>query len=203
MRRKRSPSRKSATKTPAARTIIVTEGERTEPEYLKTFVRIQGVKTAVVIGVGGDPRAVVERAMSERSKLRKDSLGRYDTVWAMFDRDEHPRFAEAKNLAEEHGVQLAVSNPCFELWGVFHYRDWDAHVDRRECQRLLTQNCPIYSARAGKLFNDEKVIRENYSAAVQRGKDSLIRREKEGDPHGNPSTSVHCLTECIINARLP
>ena len=119
MRRKRSLSRKSATKTPAARTIIVTEGERTEPEYLKAFVRIHGVKAAEVIGVGEEPRAVVERAISERSKLRKDPLGRHDTVWAMFDRDEHPRFAEAKNLALAHGVQLAVSNPCFELWGVF------------------------------------------------------------------------------------
>lgn len=203
MRRKRSPSRKSATKTPAARTIIVTEGERTEPEYLKTFVRIHDVKAAVIIGGGGDPRAVVERAISERSKLRKDSLGRHDTVWAVFDRDEHPRFAEAKNLALAHDVKLAVSNPCFELWGVFHYRDCDAHVDRRKCQRLLEQNCSAYSVRSGKLFNDEKVIRENYSAAVQRGKVSLIRREEEGKPHGNPSTSVHCLTECIINARLP
>lgn len=203
MRRKRSLSRKSATKTPAARTIIVTEGERTEPEYLKAFVRIHGVKAAVVIGVGGEPRAVVERAISERRKLRKDPLGRHDTVWAMFDRDEHPRFAEAKNLALAHGVQLAVSNPCFELWGVFHYRDWDAHVSRQECQRLLARDCPAYSAQAGKLFNDEKVIQENYFAAVQRGKDSLVRREEEDDPHGNPSTSVHFLTERIISALLP
>lgn len=186
---------------PVARVVIVTEGTRTEPEYFKIFVRIHGARTVEVvpIGLGGDPRKVVERAIIELSELRKDSLGGKDSAWAVYDRDEHPRFAEAKDLALAHGVGLAVSNPCFELWGVFHYRDLNAQVGRHDCQRLLSESCPAYSLRKGKLFNDAEVIENNYLAAVERGHASLVRRTQEGDPEGNPSTSVHQLTEHIKN----
>ena len=197
---RRRLSRMPATRMPAARVVIVTEGARTEPEYFKTFVRIHSAPTVEIIpiGLGGDPRKVVDRAITELRNLRQDAhISRKDSVWAVFDRDEHPRFAEAKNLALAHGVGLAVSNPCFELWGVFHYRDLDAPMRRQNCQRLLSENCPSYSLHGGKLFNDAEVIEKNYPDAVERGRASLIRRTQEGDPKGNPSTSVHRLTEHI------
>lgn len=199
MHRSRMLSRKLATRTPAARIIIVTEGQRTEPEYLKNFADIHGAKTVEVIpiGIGGEPKTVVKRAIDELRKVKKDSLGSRDSVWAVFDRDEHPRFYEAKNLASAHGVQLALSNPCFELWGIFHYRDWDAYVDRHECQRILEENCSTYFAGGGKLFIDREAIRKNHPSAVARGKRSLIRRSEEGNPEGNPSTAMHLLMEHI------
>lgn len=184
---------------PVARVVIVTEGTRTEPEYFKIFVRIHGARTVEVvpIGLGGDPKKVVQRAIVELKKLRKDPLGGKDSVWAVYDRDERSRLAEAKDMALANGVGLAVSNPCFELWGVFHYHDLNAQMDRRDCQRLLSQSCPAYSLHKGKLFNDAEVIENNYPAAVRRGRASLVHRTREGDPEGNPSTSVHQLTEHI------
>ena len=200
MNSSRRLSRKLATRTPAARIIIVTEGQRTEPAYLRNFAGIHGARTVEVIpiGIGGEPKTVVRRAIDELRKVKRDSLGRRDSVWAVFDRDEHPRFYEAKNLASAHGVRLALSNPCFELWGIFHYRDWDAPVDRRECQRILEKDCSTYSVAGGKLFVDQEVILQSYASAVERGRRSLIRRREEGDPpEGNPSTAMHMLTEHI------
>ena len=202
MRRSRKLSRRAAARLPAARIVIVTEGQKTEPEYLRTFAGIHGTKTVEVIpiGIGGEPRAVVKRAVDELRQVKRDSLGKRDSVWAVFDRDEHPRFYEAKDLASAHGVRLAISNPCFELWGIFHYQDLDAPMDRHKCQRILEESCPTYSASGSKLFADQEAIRENHPLAVERGKNSLIRREEEDDPEGNPSTSVHLLTEHIAEA---
>jgi len=73
---------------------------------------------------------VVERAIEEQARSKGDSLGNDDSAWAMFDRDVHDRFAEAKNLAHGNGTGLAVSDPCFELTGILHYRDQDAPFDR-------------------------------------------------------------------------
>lgn len=205
MRRLSKLSRRPGTRTPAARIVIVTEGQRTEPEYLKNFAIIHSAKTVEVIpiGIGGEPKAVVRRAIDELRRANKDSLGRRDSVWAVFDRDEHPRFYEAKDLASAHGVRLALSNPCFELWGIFHYRDWDASVDRHECQRILEEYCSTYSASGSKLFIDQEAIRKNHPSAVERGKRSLIRRREEGNPEGNPSTAMHLLTKHIEQASKP
>ena len=116
----------------------------------------------------------------------------------MFDRDEHPRFDEAKDMAHGNGIQLAISNPCFELWGIYHYQECNAPLDRYECQRKLGELCPGYSNKKGKIFDDPEVIGSNYRDAVGRADSALARREEEGDPEGNPSTTVHRLTEHIL-----
>ena len=173
--------------------IVVTEGEKTEPQYINEFLRIHQAPNVRIGGTGFDPQGVVEKAI----ELKK-SVGRGRAhVWAVFDRDEHLRFEEALRLAQRHGICVAVSNPCFEPWAVFHYRDHAAPIDRHDCQRLLARLCAGYRADRGKLFKDTEAIRSNHDAAVQRGKRSLHDREKEDDPQGNPSTSMHVLMESI------
>ena len=128
MSRARRIARPPAKRPPAARIVVATEGVLTEPEYLKVFGRIhcdQSVRV-VPIRVGGDPRTVVERAIEESKKAKSDRLATRDSVWAMFDRDVHKRFDEARDLARGNHIRLAISNPCFELWGILHYQEQDA-----------------------------------------------------------------------------
>ena len=196
-RHTRPVRRRRAVRRPAVRVVVAMEGASTEPGYLEAFNRLFGdrsVRLELVGGVG-DPRAVVERAIDELGRSKGDSLGSDDTAWAMFDRDVHDRFAEAKNLAHGNGIGLAVSDPCFELWGILHYRDQDAPIDQRECQRMLGELYPGYKRRGRMLFGDPKVIEERYGDAVKRARQSLENRSAEGNPEGNPSTTVHCLTE--------
>ena len=195
----RPVSRKHGNRPLASRILICTEGKSTEGEYLKAYAdshRHPGVRLKP-IPVGGDPRAVVERAIGEKRKLERGSSANRDSVWAMFDRDDHPRFHEAKDLARGNGIRLAVSDPCFELWGVLHYQNQDGPIDRSECQRKLEILCDGYSRTGGKLFTDATVITENYLDAVARAKRLLINRDREQRPEGNPSTTVHHLTEHI------
>ena len=204
MSRARRIARRHANRPLAARVVVTTEGALTEPEYLKAFHRFRGDKSVrlVPIGVGGDPRAVVERAIEESRKVKNDSLARRDSVWAMFDRDVHARFAEAKDLARRNDIPVVISNPCFELWGILHYEEQDAPLDRHQCQRKLGRLCPDYKSGAGKVFGDRNVIEQHYSVAVDRAKASVQRRDEEGAPGGNPSTTVHKLTEFIRNFKI-
>ena len=116
----------------------------------------------------------------------------------MFDRDEHTRFDEAKNMAAGNDVRLAISNPCFELWAILHYRECDALLGRHECRRTLEELHPGYGSGGRKRFDDPEAIESNYRDAVERARKSLTRREEEGNPGGNPSTTVHHLTEHIL-----
>ena len=186
---------------PRARVIVVTEGTKTEPAYFTAFARPLAASAVEVLvhGTGYDPKAVVRRAIKERQQLR-GPLAKDDSVWAVFDRDDHERFGEAKQLARANGICLAVSNPCFELWALFHYQDQSAPIDRADCQRRLAAQCPGYDAKRGKLFADEATIAARHEDARRRGEASLAARSREGDPEGNPSTSVHHLTKRIQSA---
>ena len=192
--RSRRPSRARPKRDLRPNVIVVTEGERTEPGYIHAFRGIHRASNVHVEGTGFDPQGVVEEAIERKKRLGR---GGETHVWAVFDRDEHPRFKQALELARAHGIRVAISNPCFEIWAVFHYRDYAAPIDTHECQRLLDQLCESYRADRGKLFNDRNVISTNHDIAVQRGEQSLLDREMEGDPLGNPSTSIHVLMESI------
>lgn len=199
--RSRRLSRRAASVPPRPRVTVVAEGENTEPEYVQAFAQLHGAATVVSIKVEGkglDPLAVVKRAIALHDGQLASSYGQADSVWAVFDRDQHVRFTEARGLAERSGIRLAVSNPCFELWAIFHYQDQDAPIEADDCQRLLQNLCSTYQKNRGKLFTEGSVIVGNYEAAVARAKRSLVRREQQGDPGGNPSTSMHQLTEHIL-----
>ncbi len=200
MARPRHLNRKRAVRAPAARVVICTEGAVTEPQYLQSFNGIHTNKSVnlVIRGASGDPRRVVEQAIREKKLLKDDSLAAQDTVWAMFDRDEHLRFAEAVDMARANDIQLAISNPCFEIWGIFHYQDFDAPVQRHACQQKLASLCSEYSKSGAKVFDDSAAIENGYHDAVVRAENSCRRREEEGRLDGNPSTQVHLLTEHIL-----
>ena len=189
---RRSPSRQ-----PKALIVVVTEGTSTEPGYLKLFARLHGSESATlkVIPLGADPRKVVERAIDE-SPLESDKRSG-DAVWAVFDRDDHKRFNEAVDLARGKGIKTAVSNPCFELWCILHYELLDAPTHRHDCQRRLGELCSGYRRSSGKRFDDAGIVDGQHDEAVERARELLKRRSQEGQPSGNPSTTVHKLTEWI------
>ena len=198
-------SRKAPVRKPAAIMVVVTEGEKTEPRYLEMFKKIHvppHIKKSVfnlrIIPGIGVPKTVVDRAIQELQNLQ-GPLSREDSVWAMFDRDEHPEFKEAKDKARSKGVHLAVSNPCFEIWGIYHYQDLESPIERDQCQKKLEELCPSYDKKSGKIFAEQDIIKNKYRDAMRRAKESRNSRKQEDDPEGNPSTSVHCLIRKILS----
>lgn len=176
---------------------MVTEGTSTEPMYLTLFWRIHGSEQSVLhpIPLGQDPRRVVERAVLEREKSLRDPDAEFDSYWAMFDRDDHTRYQEAVQLAEGKKIHIAISNPSFELWAILHYELQDGPTTREECQRKLRTWFPGFQH--GKRFTDEAAIEHQYIEAVNRALTLLARRLEERTPLGNPSTTVHELTEFL------
>ena len=115
--RRRGPKRE-----PYDRVLIVCEGSKTEPSYFRSLVDRYRLSTANVeiTGSGSDPRALVKTA----KKLRDDEKrwgDRYDTVYCVFDRDEHTHFNTASNEALSANLKLARSWPCFEFWLLLHF----------------------------------------------------------------------------------
>jgi hypothetical protein len=137
--------------------------------------------------------------LSRRSRKALNSFEEGDEVWAVFDRDEHPRYAEAIRLSEDAGVKVGRSNPCFELWLILHVAEFDRPDDGHAVQRRLRELRPEYDPTRRKLANCADLVARHEEAEV-RPATQLGRREAEGDPYGPPSTTVGSLTAAMREA---
>ncbi|HET7461356.1 MAG TPA: RloB family protein [Longimicrobium sp.] len=198
--RDRPLRRRAAFRDPLPLMLVVCEGQVTEPQYFDGFRHVHGASTVrvVVKSPGGDPRALVERAVALRAEAAaqarrsRDPNLAYDEVWCVFDVDEHARADAARLLAEREAVHLAVSNPCFELWLLLHLADHAAHVTAAQAGRLLRKHLPGYDKHLR--FDD---FAAGYADAARRAESLGRRLAGAGRADGNPSTGVYRLTERI------
>lgn len=156
----------------------------------------------LVIEGGGTPKALVEKAarLKREAELeargRRDSALRFDEVWCVFDIDEHPFVAEAKQQARDNAIRVATSNPCFELWVLLHFQEQTAHIHRHAVQRLCRDYIPGFV---------KDLPCEHLSAlrssALQRSL-ALDKWQRDRDNQGgNPSTEVHELVIRLSSLR--
>ena len=144
-------------------------------------------------------RAVEEAETRKRGRAKPDPFEERDRVWAVFDRDAHPRFDEAVALCERHGIGVARSDPCFELWLILHEREYDRPCSRVEAQTELARRRSEYDKHAAKTVDCDDLARR-VEKAEERADAQLRRRIEEGVPFGNPSTTVGRLTREIREA---
>ena len=206
-RRKISPIKQhKSQREPKRRFVLFCEGRNTEPAYFSALKRAW-VGTLIDVEskpASGVPMTIAKKAvkfaktegLTRTSRRKKSSFERKDEVWAVFDRDDHPNFDEAVRVCENYGVGVARSNPCFELWLVLHEKDHDKPDNRHDVQRTLKELRPEYDNRRGKIPNCDELVTRVESAEAH-GTVLIERREKEGNPYGNPSTTVGVLTRAI------
>ncbi|MCA1565144.1 MAG: RloB family protein [Acidobacteria bacterium] len=194
---RRSLYRRQPSLDPRPRILVVCEGIVTEPQYFEAFKREEGNRLVDVMidNQGGVPKTLVERAallkkLAEREALREhDDNLKYDEVWCVFDVDQHPKLADARQQARDNGIKLAVSNPCFELWLLIHFTDQTAHIERKRAATALKKYIREYDKHV-----PFEILRSGYMDAVRRAQLIESRCIEEG---GNPSTGVYLLTERI------
>jgi hypothetical protein len=196
----RSIRRRGPTRQPKHRILIVCEGKMTEPDYFKALQHeVRNPRLHVkAIGPAGVPITVVETAISEKlnaddaAEREKDDNLRWDQVWAVFDKDDHPNLAAAMQLAERNAISLAVSNPCFELWALLHFEEQRSHIERTKVREALKRHLPRYDKEL-----EFQSVHAGYSDAVRRARQLDDDAARQEEPHRNPTTGVYRLTELI------
>lgn len=106
--------------------------------------------------------------------------------------DAYPLIPEAKNQARANGIELAISNPCFELWALLHFQGQSAHIERGRVQHLCRLCMPGYEKRL-----DYEALRPKYPDALKRAEDLEKWHASRGTAGANPSTTVYKLVERI------
>lgn len=190
--------------------LIVTEGERTEPLYLKGIQkkikekmdgRIDVIEIPVIDihgeGCGtGKLIEVTERIVKEAKIL-------YQNVWVVFDKDDFDDFDVAIQLGKEKGYQVAWSNQSFEYWLYLHFNYSDSALHRYDWNEKLNEIFKQYNLGDG-------IYRKNYDniydlVNVYDGVNSAIRNakrrmagfvdERDIPSQYDPGTMVYKLVE--------
>lgn len=126
-RREQTSQRQSRHRPEKARILIVCEGRETEPNYFWGLRDEEALrqKFHVVVqkGQGGSCLAVVKQAIAEMEKAAARGED-YDEVWCVFDVEQaaqREQVSEARTLAGQRDIGLALSMPSFEVWLLAHF----------------------------------------------------------------------------------
>jgi hypothetical protein len=185
--------------------IVVCDGAKTEPIYFKNFKSRDKLFHIKVVHSGKNYLDLIKKGIHE-----SDGVEGACDVWCVSDVDADPntpynessknqQLKEFKEQARKYGFQIALSNPCFELWYLLHFG-------------YSTSNLPTYKSLEQKLSvhlpNYSKT--KNYFSQLSDTMDYAISNAKKLEKHHadlgiadfasvavNPYTDVWQLVEQI------
>ncbi len=199
--------RGKATRSPRACILVVCEGRKTEPQYLKALCRSIRLHTVEVriVGQGAEVLGVVDAAKTlkeEREEAAGPSVGLtpFDEVWCVVDTEgpgDRTSWEQGSSRATALGFRLAWSNPCFEYWLLLHFerigRSFPGYAALRP---FLTKYLPHYN----KSEDCFEKLAPNVPIAIENAK-HVQRSQWQDTPRPidrNPGTTVHELVERLL-----
>ena len=155
MARGRRGRRPQAGRQVRKRFLIVCEGEKTEPNYFRSFP----VAGLVVEGPGMNTLSLVERT-EQIAETHASNGVTYDEVWCVFDKDDFGDdvFNSAiKRVASLNGSRAedwssAWSNQSFELWYVLHFDYLQSDLHRSQYVDRLVKILGSYAKNAPEMY---------------------------------------------------
>nr|WP_272920976.1 RloB family protein [Streptomyces sp. SID2888] len=185
------------------RVLIYCEGECTEKHYLNGLRSdLSGLPIQIQLGPEhGVPTALVRAAAKHQERAprsRQDRFTPYDEVWCVMDVEApapHPNLDRALREARQHGINVALSNPCFELWLLLHFQEVRGYNTSEAAQRLLEQH-KTCGYRTGRKHLDYSPFRPAHPDAAARAR--VLREAAEQGHRTNPWTDVDRLVDGLL-----
>ncbi len=198
--------RQMAQRDPYDRVLIVCEGSKTEPNYLRDLrdcLKLVSANIEIVGSCGSSPISVYEYAKL-RYRDENKKANPYDRVFCVFDKDTHGATydqAQAKiRSCRPSGVFIAITSiPCFEYFLLLHFKyttkPFIAKGGKSVCDCVvqdLRQHIPDYKKGNEGLF---EATYDKLETALGRCKKAKSDAQKAGTD--NPTTLMHELIEYL------
>ena len=208
--------RKIKARAQSQRFLIVCEGTKTEPNYLKELVDSLGIRPQTVKiarNDGSSPDRVVNLACT---LYEEDSLGgdSFDRVFCVFDRDKHEHFDAAvqriRDLSRSDKpkpFEAITSSPCFEYWLLLHFgfTDHPFHAAGKKsiCDKLIVhlRTKPCFENYGKGQQGIYALLKDKTSTAIAAAKQ--VRQRAEATGQKNPLTHVDTLVEALLALKQP
>lgn len=187
--------RKHNVREPNKKYIIATEGECTEPIYFEKFREQNKQKNIflTILPTKGDGHSSPEKVLERLKKFVKEKVfdKKRDECWLVIDYDAWGdiKLTEVYLECQKNSFNLAVSNPCFELWLNFHQDNPKSPKTCSECHKELVKLLGKYNKAD---FDVEKLL-EKLDKAIE--KSSQLHQVKTEMFPKETGTHVYLLVE--------
>lgn len=170
------------------------DARRTEPAYfeaLRQHKRLGRLRVHRAAGI--DPQRLVAEVPRLREEAEADG-DPYTEVWCVFDHDQRGGVAGTVAAALKAKLNVAYSDPCFEIWYLQHYRYSTAVLTTDQAIAELAKVRGHYE-KADNLYDE---LLEQQPQAIANAENLRAYHEANRDPdrncpETNPSTTVDQL----------
>ncbi len=184
---------------------IACEGGKREPEYFQLFEKISNRITIDIIGdiindeemnyiheTKSSPKWVLDRAVRY---IEKEGLTEEDELWFVMDIDrwQGNQIREIANYCKQkNNWHIALSNPCFEVWLIYHIKEEIDVNESLDCKELKYQLSIIVNSG----YNKYRFI-QFFNKAINNAQNADTNRSHYFPDPGN--TKVYLLAESLIH----
>lgn len=181
--------------------LLALEGKnKTEKTYFREFNSVNGsYHVSFAKGNNTDPVNIVKDAISSYKNmgLEKDAG---DLAFVVCDTDfsKEDQIQEARTLAEQNDVTLILSNPCFEIWLLMHFKyTTKPYASNLELLNDLQNRWPEYSKNIGSFDGISDMRPSAIDNAKQLKQFHKLKNHTTEIEKCNPSTDVYILVELL------
>ena len=175
--------------------LLSCEGHQTEPSYFKRF----NSDTLHIECLRSNGKSAPLQVLNRLKKNRR-SLQPGDQMWLVVDRDqweethldELATWVQAATGAIRRG--LALSNPKFEIWLLYHFEDASNYATAKTCVDRLRNYLPDYD----KWVDNKRISQEMIQQAIARAEPHLDEHTRWPKQQG--ATSVCLLVKELLAA---
>jgi hypothetical protein len=202
MRKKRPLDRKANPVRDASLVIIASEDRYAVRQYFDFF---ESTRIQFKVLETQDGRSAPEHVLNRLNDYCNEfEIGEGDSFWIVCDCDHWVEPNHIQNLTHvlqqcrQKGIQVALTNPCFDLWLLLHFADFPAD-DSLTCDEVadrLRKAAGSYDKR--KVYN-LKIDDEKVSAAVKRAAD---QHPSPDEIPTRPQTTVHLIIRSLVGKRI-
>lgn len=176
--------------------LIVSEGEKTEPNYFKALAAQlpEELINLKIVGVGKNTISVVDDAIQLRNEQK--GLPQFDEVWAVFDKDDFPdkNFNAAVEKGIQEDIKTAYSNEAFELWYVLHFQYLDVAINREQYIDILKQQLGDYQKNDTQIYTKlQEHKKSKESRAIKWAEDLYDKLNQNTPAKDKPIAKVYQL----------
>ncbi len=188
--------------------LIVTEGEKTEPNYFRSLrnrLQLAAADVEIQHPDGTDPLTLTRAAIEIRDKRKKEAEKgfniAYDEVWVVFDLEQqHDKrrklAAEAMRMKGAAAIKFAFSDPSFEFWLLLHEEYTTAPLV--DCDQVINRLEAFWKNYTKGLSPAPEFLEKIPIAIDHSERCRKHHRSSGGD--GNPSTMVDILVRQLNSA---
>jgi hypothetical protein len=202
MRKKRPLDRSTNVVRDASLIVIASEDKYAVRQYFDFF---RSTKIQFKVLETEDGKSAPEHILGRLDDYMKEfDIGEGDEFWFVSDCDHWIKAGHIKNLVRviqecrQKGIQVALSNPCFELWLLLHFVDFppgDA-ITCAEVENLIRKAVGSYDKT--RIFN-LPIDHESVISAVKRAAGNIPPSSEIPD---RPHTGVHRIIQQLLDRRI-